>query len=282
MAQSCILQIPELVESILFHLDNRTLLHATRVSRNFEAIITTSPTLQRKLFFCPEPRRSAPTISLASSKVTSPDTFPLPFSSQNVLYAHLNPLLVDSFPIFFPENSECHGLMRLFGYREDFISLRWARDVATIAAYARSNASWRRMLVSNPPIRTAYVNTICSGIMLSSVQITRLNCGPDGLKMGLLYDFLQESIVAQDSDSFSIFWPSMAAVQENRKEDRYVVGTDGGELVLRIEISYVESCTFDGYDDDVVGKLSRLKSEGAEEIKLEILETFSENPPLSR
>ena len=78
MSLSSVLQVPELLELILFHLDNRTILHAMRVSCNFKTIITTSPTLQSKLFLLPEPRDSTPTINSTLSKATiTHDSLPL-------------------------------------------------------------------------------------------------------------------------------------------------------------------------------------------------------------
>lgn len=248
MTLSCVLQIPELLELILFHLDNCTLLHATRVSRNFKVIITTSPTLQCKLFFRPEPHRSAPTISRALSNLISSDTFHSPFS-QNVQYFYLNSLLVDSFAISFDENGDKNTSWSLHGNDHAFCSLPRPKNATAIPAYAWGNASWRRMLVSNPPIRTVHFNRKWSHGDRSNITQEKpsLNCGPDGLKMGLLYDLLQKYVEQEKIEMgswivFSIKWPLAAGqkgnwlgAQDNWK-DRYVRLE---ELALQIEIHYI-------------------------------------------
>ncbi|OQO10478.1 hypothetical protein B0A48_03775 [Cryoendolithus antarcticus] len=50
MASITVLNLPELLEQILIHLDQETILVTRRVSSRFSAIISTSETLQQKLF----------------------------------------------------------------------------------------------------------------------------------------------------------------------------------------------------------------------------------------
>nr|OQO15958.1 hypothetical protein B0A51_16160 [Rachicladosporium sp. CCFEE 5018] len=55
MAANSVLSLPELLESILTHLDTRTLLLSQRVSKQWQAVITSSDELQCLLFFRQRP-----------------------------------------------------------------------------------------------------------------------------------------------------------------------------------------------------------------------------------
>ncbi|KAF7594155.1 hypothetical protein BBP40_010004 [Aspergillus hancockii] len=121
-----VLFTPELLETILLDLDLRTLLtSAQRTCRAWINLIRDSIALQRALYF-----------TLASES-RSPEKV-------------LNPLLVDAFPAFFrmPENEaayryQSNGLLsdtRMFKHPE------------TQPSFLRKEASWRRMLVQQPPV----------------------------------------------------------------------------------------------------------------------------------
>ncbi|OQO11958.1 hypothetical protein B0A51_16867 [Rachicladosporium sp. CCFEE 5018] len=55
MAANSVLSLPELLESIITHLDTKTLLLSQRVSKQWQAVITSSDELQCLLFFRQRP-----------------------------------------------------------------------------------------------------------------------------------------------------------------------------------------------------------------------------------
>ncbi|KAK1831545.1 hypothetical protein QBC39DRAFT_434056 [Podospora conica] len=168
---------PELVESILVHLDMRTLLTtAQRISRTFLAIITASPRLQRTLFFRP---------SLPSS---------MPFTA--------NPLLTWAFPclmpvftapvigvydirlppssLFVPAGNYGRGAVE----ENEMLPMTDIRyDGRRHLAFTRRGASWRRMLLCQPPaMRVARVETWPEYWKMVDFSAT------GGLRMGVLFD----------------------------------------------------------------------------------------------
>lgn len=115
-----LLNTPELICLILAHLDLATLLHAQRVSRSFRALILNSSGCQRALFFVGEKTRR-------------------PYENGMTCK---NELLEKKFGPWFKDAEITEGsLSRL--------ELAHKRD-----AYMRPEASWRKMLVAQPPIAT--------------------------------------------------------------------------------------------------------------------------------
>ncbi|KAJ7152070.1 hypothetical protein C8R46DRAFT_869243, partial [Mycena filopes] len=126
-AQINALSAPELLELILTQLPMRDLLVvAPRVSKTWNAI-TLTPNFQRALFLLPDPTASS----------TSPVR---------------NSLLMELFPPFFaPSHPEPWSGP---GTADSITSMPWARAPE---AFGRSEASWRRMLVVQPPAQTLLV-----------------------------------------------------------------------------------------------------------------------------
>ncbi|PYH42454.1 F-box protein, partial [Aspergillus saccharolyticus JOP 1030-1] len=122
--------IPEILESILLQLDMRTLLTAAQlVCHEWRALITQSCRLQEKLFF--RPRMHGP---------------PVP-----------NPLLAEVFPLVFPPSPPPLpgrvALAEKSGFRNltfRYLDMIW--NPRKQAAYTRTDASWRRMLIRQPPV----------------------------------------------------------------------------------------------------------------------------------
>jgi hypothetical protein len=137
-AQSHALSIPEIFELILLNLDTRTLLtKANRICRAWSQFIAFSPPLQWALFFRP-----------LDNALNKPKT--------------QNPLLAEVFPSIFrqssniPEentddtkdgNGKHHASITFTTF--DFVRRPYMLD-----AYMRPEASWRRMLVQQPPVCT--------------------------------------------------------------------------------------------------------------------------------
>jgi hypothetical protein len=168
--QSKVLTTPELLETILLHLDTRTLLvSAQRVCQTWKVLIQTSPTIQQALFFRPtasNPNSKKANLhghakSICNSLLSSPlkkdtiseqgsmngDKFPC---SQPIY----NPLLVQAFPPFFPLvyegdlTEEEKRQKSLFSFKRlDMLSSQEKKT-----AYMRKEASWRKMLLCQPPV----------------------------------------------------------------------------------------------------------------------------------
>ncbi|KAJ7187301.1 hypothetical protein C8R46DRAFT_868384, partial [Mycena filopes] len=132
-AQNNALSVPELLELILAQLPMRDLLVvAPRVSKTWNAI-TLTPMLQRALFLLADPTASS------SAPVR-------------------NPLLMEIFPPFFaaPNPGQYYGPATA----DSISSMPWARAPE---AFGRVDASWRRMLVVQPPAQTLLVTEVCHG-----------------------------------------------------------------------------------------------------------------------
>ncbi|KAJ7763416.1 hypothetical protein B0H16DRAFT_1527814 [Mycena metata] len=128
-ALDTVISSPELVELILARLPLRNLLvTASRVNKMWNAI-TLTPTLQRILFFQPEPSNWRPL---------------------------RNPLLMELFPPFFAPQGP-HGRWYWPGDAESIAEMPWA---TATEAFRRPDASWRRMLVLQPPALTLIVQEI--------------------------------------------------------------------------------------------------------------------------
>ncbi|KAJ7763375.1 hypothetical protein B0H16DRAFT_1311113 [Mycena metata] len=155
--QETVLATPELLELILVRLPMRDLLvTASRVSKMWNAV-TRTPPLQRALFFLPDIEPTSPLMR--------------------------NPLLMAMFPPFFaPEDPE-DGWP---GGAPFIMKMPWA---SAPDAFRRANASWRQMLVVQPPARTLIVANSYSTPAGTFESQGKMEVD-DGLRMGALYDFL--------------------------------------------------------------------------------------------
>ncbi|KAF7341164.1 putative f-box domain protein [Mycena venus] len=112
-----------------------------------------------------------------------------------------NPLLVELFPPFFAPEVE--------GHTHDSASIRSMPWSKAPAAYRRKEASWRRMLVTQPPAKTMIIAEthcrLCGGserrAVLKDIFLT----------MGVLYDLVvsficQSQIASSFAISFAIRW----------------------------------------------------------------------------
>ncbi|KAK5720757.1 hypothetical protein LTR15_006718 [Elasticomyces elasticus] len=135
----------ELLEAVLFYLDNKTLLLSQRVNKTFEATITGSTQLQQKLFFT--------SVAAGTSyqclqegcddmicKGYSPDNHPG--------HAHQNPLLTYDLPHVEAVNGEA----TISVLAEGMLILS-AREQFRPAATELKHGSWRRMLPCQPAMR---------------------------------------------------------------------------------------------------------------------------------
>ncbi|KAK9424576.1 putative F-box domain-containing protein [Seiridium unicorne] len=123
--------IPELLEEMLLQVDMQELLvSALRVCKQWHQVITESPRLQRHLF-------------LLEDKVSSP---------------RHNPLLERCFPFLFEHALSSTNETEYYSLTEErmdpddrpFPEMPWPMD--KMAAFERPQASWKRMLVHQPPL----------------------------------------------------------------------------------------------------------------------------------
>ncbi|KAF7346435.1 putative MFS transporter [Mycena sanguinolenta] len=171
-----VISTPELLEQILVHLPIRDLLVAAPlVSKTWHAV-TLSPALQRALFFEPDPLASA------STRVK-------------------NPLLAETFPPFFEDDPHWSGNL------EAIESMPWSKAPD---AFKRQEASWRRMLVTQPPAQTMVIEQEVSG--MAGISERRAVLKDLSLRMGVLYDtivpFIEDDVVC-----FRIQWHNGIALE---------------------------------------------------------------------
>jgi hypothetical protein len=150
-----VINTAELLQHILLHLDIRTALTVgLRVCRLWHHIITTSQAIQRALFFLPEPDLPA---STPPSEIRT--------------HRRQNPLLAEAFPAWFDSSpsertykhlqapSPSRAESRNNAPKDPLDRHRWQPFHASGIARNRRGflyraASWRRMLVTQPPVRT--------------------------------------------------------------------------------------------------------------------------------
>lgn len=214
-ARDRVLGRPELLELILCHLDMTTLLvMAQRVSTWWQSVISSSPALQMHLFYKPDERRRR--AREATGQGFTPDDF--------------NPLLVAKFGRFFFDPPGVRRTTMSF-----YADLPWATGVpmpthippntrskswaetvedqrhAALRRFTRPGASWRRMLVAQPPPPPT-MGHVRMEDNLYTPHVRVLNRpatpSPDGLRMGQLYDLVQAEAAGSRATSrnFRLLW----------------------------------------------------------------------------
>ncbi|KAL3438220.1 hypothetical protein BDV09DRAFT_118507 [Aspergillus tetrazonus] len=226
------LSIPELLEQILLHLDMQDLLtSAQRVNKRWQHIISTSPRLQQTLFFRPIAPPARP-----SRQYTAFPKTPLgaarrrelsPYRAQ--VRATLNPLLVKQFGSeFFNTGSDSCQCLSDWVYLDAGMQAPWSVKVgssllrpdergARERAFRHPNASWRRMLVSQPPQPgVGYVRDVHDHESPTSVAKGYIDASHEGgLRFGLLYDLVQTLAVSRwkkHHTPFRVSWGAVGSV----------------------------------------------------------------------
>lgn len=159
--------ITEIAENILARLPMKDLLLAQRVSSGWREVIRTSPVLQELLFMRP-----------AQSGATQD------ISADGVPIREFNPLLIEHMPMWFSKNGDA--------WRQTVRDAPWAQTVSRLV-FLRQDASWRRMLLAQPPFTTfENVQQVhCQGGDRLSVGYVEQQ---DGVRMGLAYDKAVETV----------------------------------------------------------------------------------------
>ncbi|KAJ7813742.1 hypothetical protein B0H14DRAFT_2852130 [Mycena olivaceomarginata] len=178
-AQDAVISTPELLENTLLQLPMRDLLAtAPLVSKTWHTV-TLLPIIQRALFFEADPSMSR---------------------------RIQNPLLGKLFPPFFarppPANGQRSKSAPWPGNADAITTMPWSKAPD---AFKRAEASWRRMLVIQPPLHTVGITQTINSFMCSDVRRGVLKDLASPLRMGVLYD-LALSILDDDNTSFRINW----------------------------------------------------------------------------
>ncbi|KAJ7224031.1 hypothetical protein B0H12DRAFT_286447 [Mycena haematopus] len=182
IAQVTVMSTPELLEHTLAHLSMRDLLiTAPLVSKTWHSV-TLTPTLQRILFF--------QTDTNFSCRVE-------------------NPLLAELFPPFFTSEASDHWSSP---NSKSIESMSWAKapDV-----FRRPEASWRRMLVTQPPAPRLVVTERCHGQVGDFMRRAVLN--DPCLRMGVLHDLVLP-FIDRVASSFCIGWHQDSDVEDCRDD----------------------------------------------------------------
>ncbi|KAM0299239.1 hypothetical protein ACHAPM_008003 [Fusarium culmorum] len=258
--------VAELLESILLHLDMRTLLvSASPVCRYWATRIADSPKIQQALFFQP----------VSSVGAGRPESFTL------------NPLLVEKFGrCFFDTEGKYTYSRRAYS----FLRLSWAPEGAIakqgppgsltlekskrLEILTRSSSSWRRMLVSQPPPPSlGYVRYDDVDRWFRESHDTQIepSSPQQGLTMGQLYDMVHSTICGREDYSawYRVSWgkPRDSHQIEDHKEvlqllreTNVVVAFSGGRQYYP---------DFDCGPWDIVSVREAFRSEGCGDSKVE-------------
>lgn len=191
---------PIILGSILRSLDPGDILTCRRVCTFFNDTINSSKEVRLALYLFPA---AAPTA-------------PIPYG-QGVLYK-INPLLKAKFKPFFSINMNSnYGLwgdtalnQLLPNDGRTAMKSEWDQCLSSLRALFRSDANWRDMLVTQPPIMELEVIRLTdthSNIMLphQPLRFTRLQF-EEGLTMGALYDTVFSCVGIENGGSFAVDW----------------------------------------------------------------------------
>ncbi|KAJ5654596.1 hypothetical protein N7490_001599 [Penicillium lividum] len=197
------LHIPEILEMILVQVDMRTLLTSQRVCRTWVDVISKSPSIQKALFFTPIQDFEWG----MGKKVLNPllmETFPFIFSNKgrrnccgvevevsDIPYEENPPWgRIYDYSVLRPKSSKtCCGL--------NFYHLTMAKDASTMARFLHKDATWRKMLVQQPPIleigllhyaRKLLGEDLRSSSIPASEEMRK--AGYDGIRMERLFELL--------------------------------------------------------------------------------------------
>jgi hypothetical protein len=318
---------PELLEDIFLRLDPTTLLTTCqRICKAWHAAIAGSPALQQRLFFEPLPVGAFP---------SPPLTWPVPLAGgygpyMEQLARFQNPLLKRFFgPLFFD------GIERL-NRADAFPRMPWARPLSarafshqpasTLARYLepaavaaakaatarrreifmRKNASWRRMLVTQPAVmmlgverseRTPEGTSGWRGLLDLSPVVSEeeraarmkgrvpplhpLAVTPTGgLRMGLLYDLVEHHAGVHEFESlfFRVVWGQITTPPPHSNSYRVQKKLLKHTPVV-IELLHSNYPRLDPQPNDPEA-FRQFKSEDFCEAKVEMRECYSNTPQL--
>ncbi|KAH7391717.1 hypothetical protein BKA66DRAFT_458317 [Pyrenochaeta sp. MPI-SDFR-AT-0127] len=182
-ARDRVFATPELLEAILIQLHHvaplHELLQAQLISHRLHTAITSSPRLQQLLFFRAQPNN----VSRSSAAWT------------------LNPLLRHHFLPWFVQPSDRWSMPN----QESIQALDWIP--ARKDAFLRPEASWRKMLVIQPPPKTLSVTLLVHtrlGDFISDATDQCADSPSGGVTMASLYDITESFVRTESSSQFGL------------------------------------------------------------------------------
>ncbi|GME22633.1 f-box domain protein [Neofusicoccum parvum] len=218
-----VFRTPELLELILLHLPMRDLLLAQRVCQTFRTLVRTSPTLQQALFFKPLPATALPQPSSPSYLRSHPSRKPTAESWER------NPLLIPDFWPWFDRDDPTNKYSPTLRDPDTLKTLPLATERRV---WLRPEASWRRMLVVQPPVGQLEMMRMFHGMSCDDLADGTL-CLGQGLTMGVLYDITCQEVLGVRNNtlrSFRVQW-------------------HGAERRVVFVIKHVRQCTFGHFDN---------------------------------
>jgi len=164
---------PELLEAILVQLPQQDLLLAQRISRSFETAIKSSPKIQQALFFRAEP-------------IKDPRKW------------FINPILRRHFLPFFVLSPAAQDL-------KSIELLDWVAGDRTRKAFLYKNASWRKMLIIQPPPQNLSIVEFCNADGGDDKRTAEIPFeDTQGVSMGTVYDIAQSFVCNEEQSDFGL------------------------------------------------------------------------------
>ncbi|GAB1314524.1 hypothetical protein MFIFM68171_04734 [Madurella fahalii] len=210
-----VLQSDATLELIFLLLDHRTLLTSViRVCRQWRSVVCQSTPLQQRLFF-------DPIITGSSGEADR----------------QLNPLLQEYFPLWFQLPKYRPGVWAGFAHQPTAIASNPPVRQGRREALTRRGASWRRMLVQQPPLYRLGV------IIADRAYFTDILDFPDGLRMGALYDLVYSYACHNDNPaSWCMAWnPSLSGEDELSFDDTVGAWMGSRDIALALYVINFDS-----------------------------------------
>ena len=126
----------------------------------------------------------------------------------------VNGLLSEAFPPFFNQTVDEKHYSK---WPQEILSeLDWNSSPKKIEAYSRKEATWRQMLVVQPPLKVLDIVKTSSAMRSNSRAEGKL-VTHEGLRMGTPYDFVQEEVNSgstRQSTAFDLRWHMLSPAEE--------------------------------------------------------------------
>ncbi|KAK0719381.1 hypothetical protein B0H67DRAFT_642741 [Lasiosphaeris hirsuta] len=227
-----VLSSTELLESIFLKVDMQALLISVqRVCSHWRDIIANSPSLQRQLFFLADPDTSGiddpPKVKkrLVQNPLLITPFRPLFYSTADIAwwaqYGHARHYLrAHELGLTFAPDFELTFQLKSDNLDSlDFTNV--SNGKRRHLAFVRAGASWRKMLVSQPPpVRVARIDLRDSNPPPSSDKLYRYTEIPGGLRMGELWDAVYSTMWGGKKIDYSLPYANVGwRVSEDMRQE---------------------------------------------------------------
>lgn len=213
-----VLSNPIILRLILQFLPQRDILTCLRVCRDFQYNILNSNDVRRVLFLAPLP--SSNTSQKHERKRDEART-----DEARQTYT-INPLLSETFPFFFESAHDHQNRLWIFSAFDEQLHSRNLQQ---------ARASWRKMLVAEPPITKLEIIRAVVGQRGRSIS-RAYKTYEHGLIMDVLYDIVLTHLTGGFVRAFAVDW--------NRSSDRsgHVTSDNTGEQPFGNQVEMAEAC----------------------------------------